>query len=89
MRRAASSDPAREPRRDLLDQPRVAVGIVEGAERPVTGALRVAAGLPRLDGKRRAVPHITHVDATADELVMGRLDVRGDEAPRPSPAQPT
>ena len=72
-------DPAREPRGDLLDEPQIAVGIVEGAERPVAGALGVGAGLARLDGERRAVPHVTHVDATVEESVMGRLDVGDDE----------
>ena len=57
----------------------IAVGIVEGEERPVAGALGVGAGLARLDGERRAVPDVTHVDATADESVMGRLDVGDDE----------
>ena len=82
---SAASDPAGEPRRDFLDQPRVAVGILEGAERTVARALRVAAGLPCLDWERRAVPHVTHVDATADELVMGRLDVGDDQPPSAEP----
>src|SRR5205823_11643091 len=47
---------------------------------PVAGALGVGAGLPCLDGERWAVPYVTHVDATADEHVMGRLDV-GDGEP--------
>ena len=79
--RLGGVDPAGEPRRDLLDQPRIAVGIGEGEERPVAGALGVDAGLPRLDGERRAVPHVAHVDAAADEFVMGRFDV-GDDQPR-------
>ena len=73
------SDPAGGPRRDLLDQPRIAVGIVEGEERPVAGALRVGAGLPCLTGKRGAVPNVTRVDAAADEVVMGRFDVGDDQ----------
>ena len=76
---SAGVDPAWEPRGDLLDDPQIAVGIVEGAERPVAGALGVGAGLARLDGERRAVPHVTHVDAELDESVMGRLDVGDDE----------
>src|SRR6516165_9370722 len=70
-----------EPRRDLLDQPRVAIGIGEGRERPVAGALGVGARLPRLDRERRAVPDVTHLDATADELVIGGLDVGDDQLP--------
>src|SRR4051794_2840717 len=38
-RRFRGVDPAREPRGDFLDDPRIAVGIVEGEERPVAGAL--------------------------------------------------
>ena len=67
------------PLRDLLDDPQIAVGIVEGAERPVAGALRVEAGLARLDGERRTVPDVTHVDAELEEPVMSLLDVRDDE----------
>src|SRR5262249_36033552 len=78
---SAVSDPARGPRRDLLDQPDIAVGIVEREKRPVARVLRVGAGLPCLDGERRSVPHVTRVDATADELVMGRFDVRDDQTP--------
>src|SRR6267143_1751635 len=70
---------ARETRRDLLDDPQIAVGIVEGAERPVAGALGVGAGLARFDGERRAVPHVTDVDAELEECVVGLLDVGDDE----------
>src|SRR5450432_3248392 len=63
-------DSARVPSSDLLDKPQIVVGIVEGAERPVAGALGVGAGLPRLGRERRAVPHITHVDTAADERFM-------------------
>src|SRR6516225_9382352 len=57
-----------DPRRDLLDQPRVAIGIGEARERPVAGALGVGARLSRLDRERRAVPDVAHLYATADEL---------------------
>src|SRR5215813_5535024 len=70
-----------EPGRDLLDQPRVAIGIGEARERPVAGALGLGARLPRLDRERRAVPDVTHLDATADELVIGGLDVGDDQLP--------
>src|ERR1039457_3352020 len=76
-----SGDPAGEPRRDLLDQPRIAVRIVEGEERPVAGALRVGTGLPSFGGKRRAVPDLARVEATAGEFVMGRFDVGDDQPP--------
>ena len=79
-RRHRGVDPAGEPRSDLLDDPHIAVGIAKRTERPVTGALRVRAGLPRLDGERRAMPHVSHLDATADESGMRHLDV-GDDQP--------
>jgi hypothetical protein len=31
-----------------------------------------------LDRERRAVPHLTDLDAVADECVMGRFDVEDD-----------
>ena len=40
-----ASDSAGEPRRDLLDQPGIAIGILEGKERSVAGALGVGAAL--------------------------------------------
>jgi hypothetical protein len=80
-RHAGGVDPAGEPRRDLLDQPHIAVGIVEGEERPIAGALGIDAGLPGLGGERRAVPHVTRVDPPADEFAMGCFDV-GDDQPR-------
>src|SRR6516225_10308595 len=70
-----------EPGRDLLDQPRVAIRIGEARERPVAGALGVRARLPCFDRERRAVPDVTHLDATADELVIGGLDVGDDQLP--------
>src|SRR5713101_4697279 len=77
----AVSDAAGVPRCDLLDQPRITVGIIEGEERPIAGVLGIGAGKPCLRGKRRAVPHLTRVDATADEFVMSRFDV-GDNQRR-------
>jgi len=54
----AVSGSAGKPRRDLLDQPCIAVGIVEGEERRVARALGVGALEPRLRGGRagRATP---------------------------------
>ena|SRR5882724_1107020 len=74
--------PAGVPRRDLLDQPRITVGIIEGEERPVARALGIGAGKPCLRGERHAVPHLTRVDATADEFVMSRFDVGGNQRRR-------
>ena len=74
------SHPAREPSGDLLNQPQIPVGVAERTEGPVTGALGVRAGLPRLDWERRAVPHVSHIDTKGDEPVMSHLDVRDGEA---------
>jgi hypothetical protein len=70
---ASRSIPAWEPRCDLLDEPQIAVGIVKRTEGPVAGAFGVGAWLARLDGERRAVPNVTHVDAKFEKFVMGRL----------------
>src|SRR5207248_2020847 len=68
------------PGRYLLGNPRIAVGICEGAERSIAGALGVGAWLPCLDRKRRAVPDVTDADAAADEFVMRRLDIGDGQA---------
>src|SRR5262249_42943006 len=68
-------------RGDLLDEPGIAVGIIERAERPVAGVLWVRAGLPCLDRERRAVPDVAGVDAAAGEFVVGRYDVGDGEPP--------
>jgi len=76
-----NSDPAGASRRDLLDQPCIAVGILEGEERPVARALGVRAGEPCLLRERRAVPHVTRVDTTASEFGMSRSNVRDNQRP--------
>ena len=53
----AVSDSAGEPRGDLLDEPDIAVGISEGAERSVAGALGVWAGPPFPVEARQPGPH--------------------------------
>src|SRR5215472_7467126 len=75
----AASVTASVPRRDLLNQPRIAIGILEGEERPVARALGIRAAEPRLHGERRAMPHPTCVYATADEFGMGSCDVGNDQ----------
>src|SRR6516165_7366941 len=75
----AASVTARVPRGDLLDQPRIALGILEGKERPVARALGIRAAEPCLHGERRTMPHLTRVDATADEFGMGSYDVGDDQ----------
>src|SRR5262249_28401058 len=75
----AVSDSTGEPRRDLLDEPRIAIGILKGEERPVARALGIRAAEPCLHGERRTMPHLTRVDATADEFGMGSRDVGDDQ----------
>jgi hypothetical protein len=77
---ACGVDPAGKPRGDLLYQPGIPVGIGEGEERPVAGALGVGARLACLGGERRAVPDLAGVDAAVGEVVVGRFDV-GDDQP--------
>src|SRR5271155_3283982 len=79
--RNAVSDSAGEARCDLLDQPPVAVGIVEGKERPVACALGIGAAEPGLGRERRAMPHLTGFDASADEIVVGRFDFGDGQTP--------
>src|SRR5215469_5841126 len=71
----AGSDSAGESARDFLDEPGVAVGIVEGAEPPVAGMRRVGPADPCLRRERRPVPDVTYVDATAEEFVVRGFDV--------------
>ena len=78
--RLTGAHAAGEPGRDLLGQPRIPIGIGEGEERPVAGALGVGTRLPRLDRERRAVPDVTHLDAAADHFGMGGLDVGDDQS---------
>src|SRR5580704_9859952 len=75
------SDSPGQPRRDLLDYPRIVVRIVEGEEGSVARALGVGTAEPRLRGKRGPVPHLTRIDATANEFVAGRFDVGDDQCP--------
>jgi hypothetical protein len=76
------SGSAGTPCRDLLDNPGIAVWIVEGEERPVTRALGVRAFNPRLRRERRAMPHVAHLDTTTDQILMSRYDVGYDERTR-------
>ena len=45
----------------------------------------MTARLPCLDRERQAVPDVTHLDATADELVIGSLDVGDNQLPSAEP----
>src|SRR5215472_8427879 len=74
-----ASDAAGMPRCDLLDQPRIAIGILEGKEGTVARALGIRAAEPCLHGERRTMPHLARIDPTADEFGMGRCDVGDDQ----------
>ena len=73
---------------DFLDEPQIAVGVVERAERPIAGALGVRTGLTCLDRERRTVPDVAHVDATADQPVVSLIDVVDDEGGLDPPGEP-
>jgi hypothetical protein len=66
------SGSARMPRRDLLDNPRIAVPITEGEERPVAHTLGVGAFDPRLRRERGAMPHVARLNTTPDQILVGR-----------------
>ena len=71
--RLAGAHHAGSPGCYLLDQPRVAIGVGEVEERSVAGAFGVRARLACLDGERRPVQDVAHLDPAAGELVMGGL----------------
>ena len=62
---------------DLLQDPRVAVGIRERCSAEVRAALRVEAGDAALAGLD--VPDLADLDAAADQVVAGGDDVVDDE----------
>jgi hypothetical protein len=70
---------SRSPRRDLLDDPRVAVRIDEGSERSVACTLEVGTWKPRFLRYRRTVPYIACFDAAVHKIEMGRFDIGDDE----------
>ena len=76
--RGVGVDPAGEPGGDLLQQPFVAVRILEGRVGGIALPLRMPAADRRLAGTG-AVEHFAHFDAVADEFGARRLDVRHDK----------
>ena len=62
-------DPARQPRRDLLQQPAVAVRIAEGGEGTVGGVIGRGPGDPAV---RAEVEDFAHLHAAPRQLVAGR-----------------
>ncbi len=73
----------REPRREFLEQPGVAVGVAERGPRLVGLALRVRAAHARRGAGEvepaGAVEHLGHVDAAGDQVGAGRFDVGDGE----------
>src|SRR5690348_17632379 len=69
--------PPWESSRDLLKQPAVAVGILEGSKGVVGRVLRISAR--RLRVARLAMEHLGHVHAAAGQLGTRLLDVVDDE----------
>src|SRR6266851_1760607 len=72
--------PARKARRDLLDQPAVAVRVAERDERAVALVIRSRAGYPPpgpgvVEYPAGVVEYLAHLGAAAGELGPGRLDV--------------
>jgi len=77
MRRRSSvvPQPAGKPRGDLLEEPAVAVRIVEGGIREVGAMFRVRA---RKQLAPVAVEDLADLDAAPDEILTRRVDVRDD-----------
>src|SRR3954466_15832265 len=67
--------PAREPGRDLLEQPAVAVRVLERGEPEVRRPFR------RLEAGRPLLVYLADLDAAADEVVPGGVDVLHREDP--------
>src|SRR5262245_10481036 len=67
---------ARKPRCHFLEQPTIAVRVVEGRVGEVGAALGVGAGL---DAGLGAVEERADVDAAAEKVVASRLDVVDDQ----------
>ena len=69
-------DAALQSRRDLLQQPTVAIRIVEGRERSVGAVFRIWTGNRTV---RAEMEDVTDLDAGSDERVPSGLDVRDDK----------
>jgi len=83
-----AGDTPRQPRRDLLQQPAVAVGIAEGDERTVAAMLGIRTadpeppkqvGLVRASVHAAGVEYLGRVDAVRDQFVARSLDVGDDQ----------
>ena len=88
VRRVAGHTPG-EPRRDLLQQPAVAVRVAERHERRVTAPLRIGAarpcfGVEAVVAAAGVMEDLARVDPLSDELVARRLDVGDDKVEKPN-----
>ncbi len=79
-------DPPGQPRRDLLQQPAVAVRVAERGERAVAGVVGrgSADATARADGlelsaRRPGVEHLADFDTAGDEFLARSLDVGDDQ----------
>src|SRR5580704_18597360 len=81
MRRPPSA--ARQPCRDLLKQPAVAIRIAEGRERTVSPVLRrrpgYTTGVVKASAERLLVEDLAHLDATGEEVLTRGFDVGDGE----------
>ena len=71
---------ARCPLRDLLDDPRVAIGVLEGNVGAVAFARRIRPGNACLRGEGRAVEDIGRLDTAGHDLLVSGHDI-GDDQP--------
>src|SRR5215470_10790798 len=64
--------PSGKPRRNLLQQPTIAIGITEGGERPVSTMFRIWTTNRTI---RTQVEDLTHLNPGGDDRISGCFDV--------------
>ena len=72
--------PARRPLRDFLENPRVAIRVLEGNVGTVTFALWIRTTDARRRGERRAVEDFCRLDTAGHDIFVSRHDI-GDDQP--------
>src|SRR5580692_5436032 len=80
LRRFLRQFAARRPLRDFPDDPRIAIGVLEGNVGTVALALRIGTADARLRGERRAVEDLGCLDTAGRDLLVSRHDI-GDDQP--------
>jgi MFS family permease len=80
LRRFLRQFAARRPLRDFPDDPRIAIGVLEGNVGTVALALRIGTADARLRGERRAVEDIGRLDTVGHDLLVSGHDI-GDDQP--------